>query len=1013
MIDHSADDSDAFVAAFLRQVAEDRTRGAERPLAEYLACFPGHEAAIARAFAELGDEATNAGEVTPAGVGPLGNLGPYALLREIGRGGQGEVYLAEDTRLHRNVAIKLLRGFGAAPSDQIDRFRREAELASRLSHPNICTIHETGSENGTPFIVMRFVEGESLASRIARERERAAAPSTRREQSGSTPATRRDDLFRQVEIIETVARAVHAAHEGGIIHRDLKPANIMIATDGTPVILDFGLARDVDADTLARTRTGDVFGTPAYIAPEQLETPPHLADRRSDVYALGVTLFETLTSRRPFEAPTREGLYQAVLAGRPSDPRALNPAIPADLRLVILTAIERDRNRRYQTAADLAEDLRRIRGREPILARPIGPILRLRRWVTREPMRAAFLSLLLVVAAASGFFAARWPSIRADMELAREREKADRVDRFVERGYLHLTTQAYDAALKEFRAAQEVDADDPEMLCGIALTLVAQDRAGEALALLDSRRELEGRANGLRIARILVLERAGRKAEADALRTPQQGPADPLALFLLANSTFGNRPGTGGLSPKDGIVFMQHCFAAGGRRAVYYYAMATLIDVAGDQDSATQFEGVIRSRFPDDVRSNLWIAVMYRVIDPDRCLEAIAKAEGDPAIRVQVARVKAGALTEKGRFDEAVGILTQLCKEEATDASIRFDLAYSLTRAGRREEAEQAYRDCLVIEPKRAGAHNNLANLLKARGDVAGAIREYKLAAQHDPRFPNTWNNLAILLCDQDRIEEAEIASRRAAELAPGAAEIHNTASRIAHARSDDALAEKHAREALRIKPDFAEAFANLGMALDAQGQPREAVEMFTRALALANGNPGFASAAASKKACEAIVPLVDRFERYLSREFDVGPARECLFYGEVARRRGHYRLGLALMQQALSKDPSLALSLSEAVRISAAKAALRAAELEDGSERAALRVTAVQLVVDEFDSVVRRVEDAVLGDDDMRLVLRLLRIDHDLRLMRDDAIDQDLPADLASRRRAVMTRVKASAPHD
>ena len=169
------------------------------------------------------------------------------------------------------------------------------------------------------------------------------------------------------------------------------------------MLLDLGLARDESADHQTLTRTGDVFGTPAYMSPEQLTGQRIRADRRTDVYALGATLYEAVTLRRPFEAPTREALYQAILTDKPSDARRINPRMPVELKIVMETALEKNRNRRYQTALALAEDLARIRKHEPIKAKPPGPILRLRRWVQRKPAVAASVAGLVVALGLLGY----------------------------------------------------------------------------------------------------------------------------------------------------------------------------------------------------------------------------------------------------------------------------------------------------------------------------------------------------------------------------------------------------------------------------------------------------------------------------------------------------------------------------------------------------------------------------------------------------------------------------------
>ena len=350
-------------------------------------------------------------------------IGSYTLLAELGHGGQGYVYLAEDERLHRRVALKLLPYAMTFSEAARLRFEREAEVASRLDHPGICTVYETGEAEGIPFIAMQLVGGEALDRRIKASKAAAARGQThsiiRLDQSeviasnasnqrSSSSLHSRNATMDVVRFIEDTARAMHAAHETGLIHRDIKPGNIMAADDGRAVILDFGLARDESADLVTLTQSGDLMGTPAYMSPEQLTANRIKPDHRSDIYSLGATLYECLTLSRPFAAETREALYQAIQFGNAEDPRALNPAIGRDLAVVVETAMEKDRDRRYQSASEFAEDLGRVRRLEPIHARPAGSMLRLRRWTQRNPALAtAVLGLFIAISSVAGVFIAK------------------------------------------------------------------------------------------------------------------------------------------------------------------------------------------------------------------------------------------------------------------------------------------------------------------------------------------------------------------------------------------------------------------------------------------------------------------------------------------------------------------------------------------------------------------------------------------------------------------------------
>ncbi len=390
-----------FVDAYMASVE----RGEDLPLAHWLERFPESQEAVAREWlglrgAAAADEAGAAQAVIAAAGREDGRIGPYRLLRELGSGGQGSVFLADDTRLARRVALKVLTThFDAIADEKLRRFRREAEIIARLEHPSLCTVYEADIEGQVPYIAMRFVDGRTLAEILGEARRADDASGHARLDAGDETRGHSADVrfpprttLEQHQVFlffERAARALHAAHEAGVVHRDVKPGNVMVNADGKPVILDFGLARDQRADAARITESGDVFGTPAYMSSEQLELPSDALDRRTDVYSLGVTLYEALTLRRPFEQASRSALYLAIQREPVPDPRRFNAALGEDIAVVLETALEKDRERRYATALDLAEDLRRIRQYEPIRARPAGLGLRFARWVRRHPALAA------------------------------------------------------------------------------------------------------------------------------------------------------------------------------------------------------------------------------------------------------------------------------------------------------------------------------------------------------------------------------------------------------------------------------------------------------------------------------------------------------------------------------------------------------------------------------------------------------------------------------------------------
>lgn len=402
--------------AFLERYWADREAGTVRDLPEYLTMFPGDPDGVAREYLRCKEGGDSTVPNLP-GDGPNADmLGPYRLDEELGRGGQGIVHKATDTRIGRTVALKVLRGLGPGADEVLLRFKREAQAASKSDHPGVCPVYDARVDGGVPYIAMRYIEGETLAERIASTRNEVAGeaestvvdlneivdfedPETQADEgvAGSTPQQTQADIMRAVRLIEQIARALHAVHEAGVVHRDMKPGNVMITPKGEAIVMDFGLAKDQESDLESLTEAGDFFGTPAYMSPEQLTRKTLRVDRRTDVWALGVMLYECVTLSRPFQEATNQALFQAILMKDPKTPRRINPQIPPDLALVIQTALSKDRDQRYQSAEALAEDLRRVRALEPILATAPSLWSRASKWWKRNPASVRAIAVLVPI----------------------------------------------------------------------------------------------------------------------------------------------------------------------------------------------------------------------------------------------------------------------------------------------------------------------------------------------------------------------------------------------------------------------------------------------------------------------------------------------------------------------------------------------------------------------------------------------------------------------------------------
>ncbi|MDC3378684.1 protein kinase [Planctomycetota bacterium] len=717
-----------------------------------------------------------AGKPPAAHDAPILTLGAYEIVEELGRGGMGVVLKGYDPRLRRYVAIKRIKG--EVGVEDLLRFQREAELTAKLRHPNIAAVHEVVSEGeDAPYLVMDFVEGSTLASMC-----------------------RGNDLTgRQVaEIMAGISQAIAAAHAQGVVHRDLKPHNVVVSPDGTPMVLDFGLARRVEDESVALTMTGDVLGTPVYMAPEQARGQADVGPL-ADVYGLGAVMFECLTGQPPFGGGTVFEVLQAVTADEPPRPRSIRPRVHVDLETICLTCLEKDPASRYPSAQALEEDLRRFLRGEPIEARPVGRAVRLWRLARRRPWALASVLALAVLTGLGG-----WGSER----LGHQEEVAG----LHARGLVLKSQGDLNGALAAFGEALVLEPHDPELLHARGSTYRSLGELGLARQDFDRAIHLRPMVAGPYVDRGLVCKDRGdwEGAEADWTRAILLAPEDADALRLrgsvrldlgrfdealadageasrlapdshlvlllrsrvrrqtadlsgaLADASraialaptygpcFGARAGARlGLNDLDGAESdARTCVALAPDNPGGYVSLGRTLEARGDRLGALRCYDEGLALVPNAVT-----LLARRGLVRGR----LGDLEGGLADAREVARLSPNShegyavqgllLAADGDFAAAEQAFAEVVRRRPTDAEMLTARGYARQRLGKLEGALADYQASLDLDPI-AETYVNLGSLLQMQDDSVGAAEAYAAALVLDPENAVAWANQGTLKAD-------------------------------------------------------------------------------------------------------------------------------------------------------------------------------------------------------------------------------------------------------------------------
>jgi serine/threonine protein kinase/Tfp pilus assembly protein PilF len=913
----SEESLESLVAGLADEFADRLERG-ERPNPdEFAGRYPEHASVIRQVLSCL--NLVRLSTPTANGPGPAdgelqGVLGDYRLIREIGRGGMGVVYEAEQVSLRRRVALKVLPFASALDPRHLQRFRNEAHAAAQLHHTNIVPVYAVGFERGIHFYAMQFIEGRSLAE-VVRDlheqdhpglaRRPADAPNSERASSGAETAEKAGALstelsargpgyFRAIARLGIqAAEALEYAHQRGVIHRDVKPANLLVDNAANLWIADFGLAQ-VRSDARL-TMTGDLLGTLRYMCPEQALGQRDQADQRGDVYSLGITLYELLTLQPAFPGNDRKELLRQIAFDEPKPPRRVNRNIPAELETIVHKAIAKVPNERYASAQQLADDLRSFLEDRPIRAKPPSLTLRLRKWARRHRTlvgaATVVAAITLVVAGAAGGWYLQ--------------ERSARRTEFVRDVEARCTEAQILAA--EAEKVREKPAQWQSLLTGArsalsrAETLMQGKEAATPAELRSRVEQLRGELDAEELDRQLladVEEIRLQTAEVDSASSEYQVRSG--TKYAAALSHYGIQVG---VTPPE---------LAGERIRSRSAAVASRIAAVLDhwllnaaEDEAMWLSRVLAVADSDSWRTEIRVARARKDL---QAMKRLAESVVAPNQPTQTLVHLAMFLRHYRRLDYAVTVISLLQPGYArhpADFWVNHELgcAWRDCDPPRIDKAIHYFTAAAALRPESLGAWLELGDAHGRKGNWDEATAACKKALELSPGFSAGHASLGLVLHQQGKLEDAVAAYREAIRIQQDNWVAHmNLGVVLTHQNKlDDAIAE--CREATRLRPKSAMAHTNLASALLRQGKLNDAIDSVRQAISvnprysLAHYNLGILLSDQKKHTA-----AVDAYREAL--KLDPRYVNAALNLGNVLIRLNRFREAVAAFDQAIRANP-------------------------------------------------------------------------------------------------------------
>jgi tetratricopeptide (TPR) repeat protein/tRNA A-37 threonylcarbamoyl transferase component Bud32 len=750
----------------------------------------------------------------------------YTILSELGRGGMGVVYKARQKKLNRIVALKMVLAGAHAGQEQLARFFIEAEAVAHLQHANIVQIYEVGDHAGLPYFSLEFVDGGSLSEQI----------------DGKPQPI--DEAARQVELL---ARAMAYAHENGIVHRDLKPANVLVTKDGQPKITDFGLAKRLESDA-SQTRSGTLMGTPNYMAPEQARGEVREVGPLADVYALGVILYEMLTGRTPFLGASILDTLQQVRNQEPVPPSQLQPKVPRDLETICLKCLQKDPHKRYADAGALAEDLRRFRAGEPILARRVGRVERAWRWCKRNPKIAALSTAvgILLIVSVGALSAVELRALRDKQATAASREiaqqRAEQAREAVASGDYRRARDLMawnDSLLERSPALADVRADIQRLQDQVNLYADFKELLDKVrfYGLADSP-ELLAEAKKYCESLVGLYDEIEKKSGRGACGLPEfnaQQQAmfkeDVFDGFLIAgkvdweestsrkDAASQKRAAEAAIARYDRVEKMLPPTKTLYSRRFGFWTMLGRLESAGPAK-----ERAIAAAKKDEERANATDASS----PIDRFWHGYAEQ-----LRGNTAARQGDTAKARQFYQNAIGEYVALLRLRPGHFWAYY--YYGVCHFQRREfyDASVGFTACINISPERPWPYHQRGQAYHQLKEYALAMQDYKLALERSERDPDVHASMAETILAQGDSEAGLAAFERAIKLRPKHVDFYLRRARAYRelARYDDSIADCNV--ALQINPKSPETLVQRGLTYVARGERDSADKDFEAAIAI------------------------------------------------------------------------------------------------------------------------------------------------------------------------------------